>query len=221
MKKLITTILAVIAANTAIVAQTTLVNNGDFTDLTGMGAQGGGWYWGLPTGWNGVSNFYAVYDNGGNFIANLSQVSSTNPWSPLSQNIGLLDVDSDVTLYFDISGPFNPNPSTVGIAVYGVGSSGNQGILYNNTFGDGLNQSLLVENVAAGTELEIAFWTTGGVPALDNVYVVSAAVIPEPTALDLISLPVKAGLYMVDTISNNIYTCGINSRKFNALTIVY
>jgi hypothetical protein len=71
-------------------------------------------------------------------------------------------------------------------------------------------------NVAAGSDIQVAFWTTGGTPALTNV-----SIIPEPTALELISLPVKVGLYMVDNISKNIYTCGINPRKFNALHIVY
>ena len=71
-------------------------------------------------------------------------------------------------------------------------------------------------NVASGSLLQIAFWTTGGTPGLDNV-----SIIPEPTTLDLISLPVTAGAYMVDMISKNIYSCGINPKKFNALTIVY
>lgn len=220
MKKLITTLLTVLLTS-QLYSSNLAITNGDFSNLTGLGDQGGSWYSGIPTGWNGVNTFYTIYNLGGNYIANLSQLSSPNPWSPFTQNIGLLDVDSDVTLYFDILGPFNPNPSSVGIAIYGVGNTGNQGILYNNIFNDGLNQSLLVENIAAGTELQIAFWATGGVPALDNVYVVSAAVIPEPTVLDLVTLPAKLTSYCVGVISRNIYTGGLNSGNFNSLTILY
>jgi hypothetical protein len=31
-----------------------IVTNGDFEDLTGLTAQGGGWYSGVPAGWSGI-----------------------------------------------------------------------------------------------------------------------------------------------------------------------
>jgi hypothetical protein len=31
-----------------------IVTNGDFEDLTGLTAQGGGWYDGVPAGWSGI-----------------------------------------------------------------------------------------------------------------------------------------------------------------------
>ena len=221
MKKLILTIVAAITLTTQSQASNLFVANGDFSDTTGLTAIGGGWYNGVPAGWNGVNTSYTVLNYYGDVIVNLSQLASTNPWNPLTQNVGLLSVDSDVTLEFDILRVLDPSAVTTGVAIYGIGSSGNQGLLGYSTFNEGVNQTLSVQNVAAGTDLQIAFWNTGGLSALDNVQVISASVIPEPTALDLISLPVKAGIYMVDTISNNIYSGGINSRKFNALTIVY
>ena len=221
MKKLITTILATIALTIQSHASNLLVVNGDFSDITGLQSLGGGWYSGVPAGWNGVDTSYTVLNYGGDFVINLSRLASTNPWNPLTQNVGLLDSDSDITLKFDILKVFDPNTVTTGVAIYGIGSSGNQGLLANSSFNEGANQTLSVQNVLAGTDLQIAFWNAGGLSALDNVQIVSASVIPEPTTLDLISLPIKIGVCMVDTISNNIYSGGINSRKFNALTIVY
>jgi hypothetical protein len=219
MKKLITTILTTIALTVQLHSSNLFVTNGDFSDLSALGVQGGGWYWGVPTGWTGVSNYYAVYDTGSNFIANLSQISSTNPWQPLSQNVGLLSVDSDVTLYFDVLNTFStPN---IGVGIFSVDSSGNATALAASTYTTGLNQSLLAANVLAGTDVQIGFWNVAGASAIDNIYVVDAAVIPEPTVLDIATLPMKITSYCVGVISRNIYTAGLNSGEFNSLTILY
>jgi len=214
------------------------VTNGDFSDLTGLTYVGGPWYSGVPAGWSTdfADTIYTVkytgITNGAfDYVANLSQLSRTSPnFYALYQSVGTTDYISDVTLKFDLSN-INGGGYEVGAAIF-QGPNFNT-LLANRSIQDvfpdanGIPQNgvgsfeLTALNVAPGSLLQIAFWTTGGTPGLDNVQVIAASVIPEPTALDLISLPVTVGAYMVDMISKNIYTCGINPRKFNALTIVY
>ena len=201
--------------------------NGDFQDLTGLTPQpsGPGWYQGVPAGWfSSTTNLnYNVIDySSGNLGANLQTLGPISPtFTPLYQSAGLLESTGNVTLSFNILG-FSPTYG-MGAAIYDTSSgtgpgSGGWTILTQESYNQAVPtaQTLIAENVAAGTTIGVGFWSWAGAPGLDNV-----SVIPEPTALDLILLPVKAGLYMVDNISNNIYSCGINSKKFNALTIVY
>jgi len=209
------------------------VINGDFSDLTGNTYVGDVWYNGIPSGWNtdfpntiytvkytGITN--GTYD----YVANISQLTSTSPnFYALYQSVGTTDYTGDVTVKFDLTN-INGGGYDVGVAIF-QGPNFNT-LLANRSIQDvfpdanGVPQNgvgtfeLTALNVASGSLLQIAFWTTGGTPGLDNV-----SIIPEPTTLDLISLPVTAGAYMVDMISKNIYSCGINPKKFNALTIVY
>jgi len=238
-KKALSLIAAAFIATAASDAQAAItVTNGDFNDITGLTYAGDVWYNGIPAGWSTdfADTIYTVkytgITNGAfDYVANLSQLSRTSPnFYALYQSVGTTDYISDVTLKFDLSN-INGGGYDVGAAIFG-GSNSNT-LLANRSIQDvfpdanGIPQNgvgsfeLTALNVAPGSLLQIAFWTTGGTPGLDNVQVVAASVIPEPTTLDLISLPVTAGAYMVDIISKNIYTCGINPRKFNALTIVY
>jgi hypothetical protein len=213
------------------------VTNGDFNDITGLTYVGDVWYNGIPSGWNTdfPNTFYTVkytgITNGAyNYVANLSQLTVTSPFAALWQSVGTTDYTGDVTLKFDLS-ELTPSGTNweVGAAIFQGPNFGTllalgqikNGSLYTDpgtgVVPNGLGTfEITAPSVASGSLLQIAFWTTGGTPGLDNV-----SIIPEPTTLDLISLPVTAGAYMVDMISKNIYTCGINPRKFNALTIVY
>ena len=200
------------------------ITNGDFQNLNGLTELGGGWYNGVPTGWssNTPTLTYNVVDwNAGNFAANLQTLSTTSPFRPLYQSAGLLNSASIVSLSFDIL-HFVPGPN-VGVGIFNTNNSNN----YDDWTPLALPANDIISSerftlettvpIEAGTNIGVAFWQGGGGAAgLDNV-----SIIPEPTTLDLILLPVKAGLYMVDNISKNIYTCGINPRKFNALHIVY
>ena len=201
--------------------------NGDFQDLTGLTPQpsGPGWYQGVPAGWfSSTTNLnYNVIDySSGNLGANLQTLGPISPtFTPLYQSAGLLESTGNVTLSFNILG-FSPTYG-MGAAIYDTSSgtgpgSGGWTILTQGSYDQTVptTQTLIASNVDAGTTIGVGFWSWAGAPGLDNV-----SVIPEPTALELISLPVKVGLYMVDNISKNIYTCGINPRKFNALHIVY
>ena len=199
--------------------------NGDFQNLNGLTELGGGWYNGVPDGWSSSStnlNYNVINYSFGNLGANLQTLGPSSPtFTPLYQSAGLLESTGNVTVSFNILG-LSPTYG-MGAAIYDASSgtgpgSGGWTILTQESYNQAVPtaQTLIAENVAAGTTIGVGFWSWAGAPGLDNV-----SVIPEPTALDLILLPVKAGLYMVDNISNNIYSCGINSKKFNALTIVY
>ena len=201
------------------------ITNGDFQDLTGLTVTTTGWYRGVPDSWTGnTGNLgYNVIDySSGNLGANLQTLGPSSPtFTPLYQSAGLLESTGNVTLSFNILG-LSPTYG-MGAAIYDASSgtgpgSGGWTILTQGSYNQTVptTQTLIAANVAAGTTIGVGFWSWAGAPGLDNV-----SVIPEPTALELISLPVKASLCMVDTISNNIYSCGINSKKFNALTIVY
>ena len=201
------------------------ITNGDFQNLNGLTELGGGWYNGVPTGWSSSStnlNYNVINYSFGNLGANLQTLGPSSPtFTPLYQSAGLLESTGNVTVSFNILG-LSPTYG-MGAAIYDTSSgtgpgSGGWTILTQESYNQAVPtaQTLIAENVAAGTTIGVGFWSWAGAPGLDNV-----SVIPEPTALDLILLPVKAGLYMVDNISKNIYTCGINPRKFNALHIVY
>jgi hypothetical protein len=181
------------------------VINGDFSNLTGLAYEGGPWYSGIPSGWNTVfpeTNYTVIYTGNPSpgvftYAANLSQLSSSNPWAPLSQSVGTTDYTGDVTLKFDLS-TLNPAASSweVGVAIYSKNNEGDLSLLANrsifNGFADpisGLPQNgigtfeLTASNVTSGSLLEIAFWNTtgtGGTPGLTNV-----SIIPEPSSYAL------------------------------------
>ena len=175
------------------------VINGDFSNLTGLAYEGGPWYSGLPSGWN--TNFpntiytlkYTGISNGtSDYVANLSQLTSTSPsFYALSQSVGTTDYTGDVTVKFDLSN-INGGGYDVGVAIF-QGPNFNT-LLANRSIQDvfpdanGIPQNgvgtfeLKASSVASGSLLQIAFWTTGGTPGLDNV---SISQVPEPSSYAL------------------------------------
>jgi hypothetical protein len=186
------------------------VINGDFSNLTGLAYEGGPWYSGLPSGWN--TDFpntiytlkYTGISNGtSDYVANLSQLSSSNPWAPLSQVVGTTDYTGDVTLKFDLS-TLNPLASSwqVGAAIYSKNNEGNLSLLATRSILNGFEDTelnippingigtfeLTASNVTSGSLLEIAFWNTtgtGGTPGLTNV---SISQVPEPSTGSMMGL---------------------------------
>jgi hypothetical protein len=176
------------------------VINGDFSNLTGLTHVGGPWYSGLPNGWNTdfPNTIYTVKYTGitnGNhdYVANLSQLTSTSPnFYALSQSVGTTDYTGDVTVKFDLSN-INGGGYDVGVAIF-QGPNFNT-LLANRSIQDvfpdvnGVPQNgvgtfeLTAPSVASGSLLQIAFWTTGGTPALDNV---SISQVPEPSSYALL-----------------------------------
>ena len=175
------------------------VINGDFSNLTGLAYEGGPWYSGIPSGWNTdfPNTIYTVKYTGisngtSDYVANLSQLTSTSPsFYALSQSVGTTDYTGDVTLKFDLSN-INGGAYDVGVAIF-RGPNFNT-LLANRSIQDvfpdvnGVPQNgvgtfeLTAPSVASGSLLQIAFWTTGGTPSLDNV---SISQVPEPSSYAL------------------------------------
>ena len=168
------------------------ITNGDFQDLTGLTAQGGGWYNGVPTGWSSTTPAltYNVLDwNSGNFAANLQTLSTPSPFRPLYQSAGLLNSASIVSLSFDIL-HFVPGPN-VGLGIFNTYNSTN----YNDWtplalpatggYPDGGRFTLSTASpIAAGTYIGVAFWQGGGGAAgIDNV-----SIVPEPSTGSMMAL---------------------------------
>ena len=136
------------------------VVNGDFSDLGGLTPGRDGWYGGLPKGWSGSGNTYAVHDRRG------ATPPTCNP-STLGffrQKVGVLEKPSDVVLTFDVSEPWNPE-SVLNATIL----DGNLAELASGDFSTGLQQTLAAKQVPAGTTIIIAFQAAQATPGLDNV----------------------------------------------------
>jgi len=179
-------------------AGTLRVINGDFSDLAGIASMGGGWYSGVPAGWESSSKDarYSVLHNDekNSPLCNLSQLGF------LLQEAGTLTCASDVVLQFDVIDTFTPQGTTYGgfgsvkhhdsfdfkdgaapkaadtwspkVSLHAVLLDGNRTPLARGEFKGGLGQKLTARNVPAGTKVIVEFWMTGNtLPGLDNVTV--------------------------------------------------
>lgn len=174
-------VLTLLTPHSAIAAL--VVTNGNFSDVTGLTAQGGGWYQGVPVGWTGNSSAFAVFDFGaGSFAANPSVLSSlSSGFLPLWQTVGTVDATGPVTLKFDLVS-LNGSPVDVAAAIWP--NSSFTGTLASTSYTAYGSFELTASNVAAGTPITIGFWTSpGSQPGLTNV-----SVVPEPTSLALLGL---------------------------------
>jgi len=138
------------------------VVNGDFSDLSGLTRGQDAWYGGLPKGWRGSENTYAVHGNRG------ATPPTCNPSTLgfLRQNVGTLKQAADVTLTFDVSEPWKPD-GVLRVSIL----DGDLMELAAGDFPAGTRQELAARNVPAGTSIVIAFGAAKGTPGLDNVAV--------------------------------------------------
>jgi len=189
-------ILTVAAASSASAALA--VVNGNFENTTGLTNLGGGWYGGVPTGWNGLGQNYGfggIGTGGGvtSITANLEQAAKTTPsFSPLYQDIGVVDNESSITLSFDFSRPWN-GAGDLAVAIWAAGSYAN--VLASTAMISTGPQTLTVADVPAGTAIRIGFWrnNASGAPGLDNV-AIAVTPVPEPSALAMAGLGITAML---------------------------
>ena len=141
------------------------VVNGDFSNLSGLAAEGdSGWYHGTPSGWSSmVDRYYSV------------NVTSTfgNPTPPvvnldpgvLKQNVGTTDSLPVVTLTFDMGTFSSPAYVTARIA---VGAT----IYATASFGGGTGRTLkAIVPVGSSVTIEFEKNAGGGSPWVDNVSV--------------------------------------------------
>ena len=140
------------------------IANGDFSDLTGLKSLAqGGWYSGVPDGWESDSKdpSYAVNEQAGPS----SPVCNVSPLEFLLQEAGTLTDASDVVLQFDVTSPW-PSGAKLGAALL----DGNRQPLVTGEFESGTGQKLVAKEVPAGTKIIVEFWALAGTtPALDNV----------------------------------------------------
>jgi hypothetical protein len=162
---------ALLLAPLAAQAQLNVVNGG-FSDLAGMTQGRDGWYGGLPKGWRGSDNVYAIDARRG------ATPPTCNPSTLgfLRQNAGVLDKASDVTLTFDVSEPW-----TTGAVLNASILDADLVQLAAGDFPAGAKRTLVATNVPAGTGIIIAFQAAQGTPGLDNVALaVQGAASPTP-----------------------------------------
>ena len=154
--------------------------NGNFDILTGMsGPLSSVWYGGYPLGWtSGVAaTGYSVYADSGLYYANLNTLGNSAATS-LRQNVGTLELNSDVTLSFQVSNPFPNSPNnSMGAAIFPAGSTtalATYSLPLLAGVGASTNVVLKALGVPAGTALSVGFWNTGGTaPAVRGVSVTS------------------------------------------------
>jgi len=160
--------------------------NGDFSNLSGLTPAGETWYSGVPLGWTYANpanqTAYSVRNTTpGNWAANLSVLGvAYSGFYPLTQLVGTTQATGDVTLSFDVVKPANTNRVAVGAALYNAadGSTLANIAIDSNTGPDSGLFSLTAVGVAAGTPIQIAFWSSldpanaesfQSYPFLDNV----------------------------------------------------
>jgi fibronectin-binding autotransporter adhesin len=142
-------------------AGTLSVTNGSFTDLSSNTVTGGGWYGGVPAGWStaAAASLYTVLTGGTNY-ANLQTLGPASPsFTPLRQNVGTVDLTSDVTLTFTLN--TLSGTSTLGSAIYNLALTPYTSALATYSSGSISSPSTVsytARGVAPGTALYIAFW---------------------------------------------------------------
>lgn len=151
------------------------VVNGNFSNITGLIDIGGGWYQGVPVGWQGVNTSYTVFLQSGNYVANLNTLATGSGSSSFRQNLGVLPIMSDINLTFDYANT-SIAPWSQGIlnaAIYD-GSLNPLATFQSSNNGYG-TYSLIATGVPAGTTIIVGFWPNPtGAPALDNVSVTAS-----------------------------------------------
>jgi hypothetical protein len=146
--------------------------NGDFADLTNLTKGDDGWHGGLPVGWRGAANQYAVDAKRG------ASPPTCNP-SVLGffrQEVGTLTRRSDVVLTFDVLEPWTEHP-VLNAAILDADYI----MLAEADFSPGAGRTLTAKQVPAGTAIIVAFRAAKLTPGIDNVSIREAtSVEPAP-----------------------------------------
>ncbi len=155
------------------------VTNPNFSDLTGLTAQGGGWYAGVPAGWSSnspqLAGGYTVYGPSGTYYANLNTLGrggADGGFSTLSQGVGTLAVTSNVTASFEVI----PLSGNYFVASAIANSSGGTYAISNSPSLQSSAQTVTysAKSVPAGTSMQIWFWANGYAPGVTAVSMVDS-----------------------------------------------
>jgi autotransporter-associated beta strand protein len=158
-------------------AGTLSVTNGSFTNLTGLtGPTAGVWYGGVPAGWSSAAatSSYTVRTGGTNY-ANLQTLGPSSPsFNPLRQNVGTVDITSDIILTFtqnSLSGT-----SGLGSGIYDLASPSSALASYNSgPITSASTVSYTARGVGPGTSLYIAFWNSLTAAGISGVSIADSA----------------------------------------------
>ena len=159
-------------------AGTLSVTNGSFTDLSSNTVTGGGWYGGVPAGWStaAAASLYTVLTGGTNY-ANLQTLGPASPsFTPLRQNVGTVDLTSDVTLTFTLN--TLSGTSTLGSAIYNLALTPYTSALATYSSGSISSPSTVsytARGVAPGTALYIAFWNASSSAGISGISILDSA----------------------------------------------
>ena len=159
-------------------AGTLSVTNGSFTDLSSNTVTGGGWYGGVPAGWTtaAAASIYTVLTGGTNY-ANLQTLGPASPsFTPLRQNVGTVDLTSDVTLTFTLN--TLSGTSTLGSAIYDLALTPYTSALATYSSGSISSPSTVsytARGVAPGTALYVAFWNASSSAGISGVSILDSA----------------------------------------------
>ena len=97
------------------------ITNHNFDNLSGLTDFSGGWYGGVPFGWNSEKtddNTYSVLSTDGVFYANLSQLSDSSPFQRFYQDLGTLPSPATATLTLKACMLTTGNNGLLGFAFY-------------------------------------------------------------------------------------------------------
>ncbi len=147
--------------------------NGDFSDLSGLGNTGGGWYGGVPIGWQSTryptGGLYNVSAGGGPSSA----VCNPETMPELQQPVGTLLRKSDVELTFDAPNTFNRATPWIGATLLDTSNPAYPQVLATTNVPFGTGYQLRAPNVPGGTALTIQFISAvaNNPCGLDNVKV--------------------------------------------------
>jgi hypothetical protein len=153
--------------------RTNLIQNGDFSNVSGMGVTGGGWYNGVPPMWSTQSNVanagYSVLLLEGKYYANLNTLSvtegitTTTKFQPLYQESAALPIQTTLTATWTIRS-LNGYSYTMGAAFYvGAWNPNNNFVaVYTSPFDANTRTvSLVTSNFPANTLITFAMWQAG------------------------------------------------------------
>jgi hypothetical protein len=141
------------------------ITNPNFDNLTGLTNLGGGWYGGVPFGWNLETSptDYSVRSTDGVFYANLNVVSdSESGFKTFFQNVGILTTSGTINLNFKAC-TLTGAAYDVGYAIY---NSTTLALIANGaatvTAPTSSPQTVSLSGaVVAGTPIRISFWSPG------------------------------------------------------------
>jgi hypothetical protein len=144
------------------------ITNRNFSNLTGLTNLGGGWYGGVPFGWNSEKtddNTYSVLSIDGVFYANLSQLSDSSPFQRFYQDLVVtLPAPATATLTLKACMLATGNNGLLGFAFYNstngdLIANGNETILSGTDSPSSPRTVSFTTTAPAGISIRLAFWS--------------------------------------------------------------